>query len=98
MEGETSGWGNFNDCNFLKRDENRSHCKVHRYSGYYIHNKTKIISAAISSSVILPFTSQLYTNYNYINRDSILLSNSEQYTNPTKTIFLIMSPPHGETI
>ena len=37
------------------------------------------------------FTSQLSTNYNYILRDSVILSNSEQYILPTKNILLIMS-------
>ena len=38
------------------------------------------------------FTSQLSSNYNSIYRDSVILSNSEQYTSPTKYLFLVMYP------
>ena len=38
------------------------------------------------------FTSQFSTNHNYIQQDSVLLSISEQYTIPTKIIFLIILP------
>ena len=38
------------------------------------------------------FKNKLSKSYNYIQWDSVLISNSEQYKSPTKTLFPILSP------